>query len=81
MYISGNVAKPGSFPLTTDMNVLQLIADGGGLLEYADAKHIVVMRSENGRQTSYKFNYRDVVKQKHIEQNIPLKSGDTVIVP
>ena len=81
VFITGNVAKPATYPLTGNMNVLQLIALGGGLLEYADSKNIVIIRSENGHQDYHKFNYNDVVKQKHTEQNIMLKPGDTVVVP
>jgi polysaccharide biosynthesis/export protein len=80
-YITGNVAKPATYQLSGDMNVLQLIALAGGLLEYADAKNIVVIRTEAGYQQYHRFNYKDVVKQKHIEQNIVLKPGDTVVVP
>ena len=81
VFITGNVAKPGSFPLVGEMNVMQLIALAGGLQEYADSKNIVVMRTENGRQVAHRFNYKDVVRQKHVEQNIQLRPGDTVIVP
>src|SRR4030095_15910273 len=81
VFITGNVAKPGTYPLSERLNVLQLIALAGGLMEYADAKNIVVMRNDEGRQQSFKFNYKDVTKQKHLEQNIVLKSGDTVVVP
>jgi polysaccharide export outer membrane protein len=63
------------------MTVLQLIAVAGGLQEYADSSSIVVMRNDNGQKQALKFNYKDVVKQKHVEQNVALKSGDTVIVP
>jgi len=81
VYITGNVAKPATYPLVGEMNVLQLIAHAGGLQEYADAKHIVVIRSEGGRQQYHKFNYKDVVRQKRTDQNILLKPGDTVVVP
>jgi polysaccharide biosynthesis/export protein len=81
VYITGNVGKPGTYPLNGDMNVLQLIAQAGGLLEYADAKNVVVIRTENGRQRHFKFNYKDVIRQKRTEQNITLKPGDTVVVP
>jgi polysaccharide export outer membrane protein len=81
VFITGNVGKSGTYPLSGDMNVLQLIALAGGLAEYADAKNIVVMRNEAGRTQSFKFNYKDVVKQKNVEQNILLKPGDTVVVP
>lgn len=81
VFITGNVAKPGTYPLSGDMNVLQLIALAGGLAEYADAKNIVIMRNEGGQPQSFKFNYKDVVKQKNVQQNILLKPGDTVVVP
>jgi polysaccharide export outer membrane protein len=81
VFITGNVAKPGNYPLNGDMTVLQLIAVAGGLQEYADSGSIVVMRTENGQQKSFKFNYKDVIKQRHVEQNILLKAGDTVVVP
>jgi polysaccharide export outer membrane protein len=81
VYVTGNVAKPGTYPLTGDINVLQLLATAGGLLEYADEKNIVVIRKESGRDRYFKFNYKEVVNQKKVEQNILLKPGDTVIVP
>jgi polysaccharide export outer membrane protein len=81
VFITGMVAKPGTYPLMDNMTVLQLIAVAGGLQEYADSSSIVVMRNDNGQKQALKFNYKDVVKQKHVEQNVALKSGDTVIVP
>jgi polysaccharide export outer membrane protein len=81
VFITGNVMKPGTFPLTGEMNVLQLIALAGGLQEYADSKNILIMRKEGAQSQAFKFNYKDVTKQKNVEQNISLKPGDTVIVP
>jgi polysaccharide export outer membrane protein len=81
VYITGNVAKPSTYPLADGMTVLQLIAVGGGLLEFADSKNIVVVRKEEGRDMFFKFNYKDVSRQKKLDQNIILKPGDTVIVP
>jgi polysaccharide export outer membrane protein len=81
VFITGNVAKPSTYPLNGDMTILQLIALAGGVLEYADADKIVLIRTENGRAQYHKFNYKDVVKQKSVQQNILLKPGDTVVVP
>ena len=81
VYITGQVTKPGAYPIIGQMNVLQLIAMAGGLIEYADSKNIVVMRNENGAPKYTKFNYKDVMKGKNTEQNLVLKPGDTVIVP
>jgi polysaccharide biosynthesis/export protein len=80
-FITGEVNKPGPYPLTSPTTVMQLISMAGGLREYADAKKIMIMRSENGRQISLPFNYKDVAGGKHLEQNIELKPGDTVVVP
>lgn len=80
VFITGNVAKPGTYPLTGTTTVLQLIAIAGGLNEYADEKGIAVMRVEGGRTTSLKFNYKDVTRGRKLEQNVELKPGDTVVV-
>jgi polysaccharide export outer membrane protein len=77
--ITGQVTKSGSYELKQGMTVLHLIAEAGGLLEYADEGHIVVMRKEPA--ASFKFNYKDVIKGKNVQQNIALKPGDIVIVP
>ena len=61
--------------------VLQLLATAGGVLEYAKSKDIRIMRTDAGKQVSYKFNYKDVIEGKNLKQNIELKPGDTVIVP
>ena len=81
VFVTGQVGKSGSYPLIGEMNVLQMIAHVGGLLEYADSKNIVVLRAENGQERRFKFNYKDVVKGKNLQQNILLKPGDTIIVP
>ena len=81
VFVTGQVGKPGPYPLTTTTTVLQLLATAGGVLEYAHSKDIRVMRTEHGRQVSYRFNYKDVVKGKNLKQNIELKPGDTIIVP
>jgi polysaccharide export outer membrane protein len=81
VFIDGNVAKVGAYPLLAPTSVLQLIATAGGLLEWAKQKDIVILRTVDGRQVAYEFNYNDVKKGKNLQQNILLKPGDTVVVP
>jgi polysaccharide export outer membrane protein len=81
VFITGQVAKPGTYPLGGPTTVLQLIALSGGVAEYADKSHIVVVRKEGGKDVSLPFNYGDVMRGKSLQQNIELKPGDTVIVP
>jgi len=81
VFIVGEVAKPGTYPLAGPTSVLQLIATAGGLGEFASSDEIVVLRTVAGRQVRLPFNYKSVVKGKKADQNIELKSGDTVVVP
>ena len=80
VFVLGEVASAGMVPLTADMTVLQLIAIGGGLLEYAKKDDITVIRIEEGHQKRLKFNYDEVVKGKNVAQNIFLQPGDVVVV-
>jgi polysaccharide export outer membrane protein len=81
VFITGEVGKPGAFPLASTMTVMQLIAVAGGLTEFADANAIAVLRVEDGRTSTLPFAYKDVVKGKKVEQNIVLRPGDTIVVP
>lgn len=80
VFVLGNVANPGMVTLSTDMNMLQLIAVVGGLLEFADKDDITIIRTVGGQEKRLKFNYNDVVKGKNVKQNILLQPGDTVVV-
>lgn len=81
VFVTGSVRTPGAHPLVGPLSVLQAIAMCGGLSEYANAKNITVLRTEGGRIQTFKFNYKDVVNGKRLEQNIQLRPGDTVVVP
>jgi polysaccharide export outer membrane protein len=80
VYITGEVGKPGPYPLTTPMTVLQLIAAAGGLSDYARREDIIIMRTENGIPRTYTFDYESVSRRRKLGQNILLKPGDTVVV-
>jgi polysaccharide export outer membrane protein len=81
VFITGQVEKPGHYPLTSATTILQLIATAGGLKEFVEGKNIVVVRTENGSQATFPFDYQDLLKRKNFRQNIELKPGDTVVVP
>ena len=79
VFITGQVVKPGPYVITTPTTVLQLIAMAGGLKDFADSEHIVIVRTDAGKTSSFAFNYKDI--RKNLRQNIELKPGDTVVVP
>jgi polysaccharide export outer membrane protein len=80
VYIVGEVGRPGTIQLGSQMNVLQALAEAGGLLEHANKGDIVVVRSVHGKEERFKFNYNDVVRGRNTQQNIKLLPGDTILV-
>ena len=80
-FITGNVEKPGMYPLNVPMTVVQLIATAGGLREFVSGRNIVILRREGGQDVRFPFDYQAVVGGRRLQQNIELRPGDTVIVP
>jgi polysaccharide biosynthesis/export protein len=76
-YMDGQIAKAGEYPLVVPTTVLEAISKAGGLQPFANGKRIYILRGT----TRIKFNYKDVLRGKHMDQNILLKSGDHVVVP
>ena len=80
IYIIGEVSRPGTFQLGSEMTVLQALGEAGGFVEGAKKSDVAIVRNEGGKQQRFKFNYNDVVKGKNPQQNIRLLPGDTIIV-
>ena len=81
IFVIGKVTRPGDFALTRPIDVMQAISLAGGLTPFASSDSIRVLHREGNRESSVRFRYSEVSKGKHLEQNILLQSGDTVIVP
>jgi polysaccharide export outer membrane protein len=79
VYVTGEVLRPGAYALTDTINVVQLIARAGGTTSYAKKKQVYVLRAGTGAKV--KVDYRKVLLGQHIEQNVQLNPGDTVVVP
>ncbi len=81
VFVLGEVARAGAFPMIPNMTVLQALSTAGGFDQFAKLNGIYVLRNENGKQVTYPFNYKDVVRGLKSEQNIILRPGDTIVVP
>lgn len=81
VFLTGEVARPGALALLPNMTVLQALSSGGGFTQFAKLKNIYVLRIESGKQVKHPFNYKEVVKGKNQEENIPLQAGDVIVVP
>jgi polysaccharide export outer membrane protein len=76
-YVSGQVRKPGAYTLSSPKTFLEAISEAGGPVEFAKSKAILILR---GHQ-KFLFNYNDVSKGKHMEQNLLVQDGDFINVP
>jgi polysaccharide export outer membrane protein len=80
VFVTGEVLHSGPMTLLPQMTMLQALSQAG-FTQFANLKAIYLLRGVNGRQQKLPFNYKEVVKGNHPEQNIFLKPGDTVVVP
>jgi polysaccharide export outer membrane protein len=76
-FIIGEVVRPGPYPLTVKMTVLEALTNAGNFRDFANPKKIIILR----KGQRLKFNYKDVIKGKKPEQNVTLENGDQIIVP
>jgi len=81
VYLIGHAAKEGLFAINSSTTVLQIIAQAGGLKDFAKRKKIYILRQQGSEQTRFRFNYDDVIRGKNMQQNILLEPGDTIVVP
>jgi polysaccharide biosynthesis/export protein len=79
VYITGEVQRPGAYPLLDAMNLVQLVARSGGLTDFAKRKQVYVLRAVNSARVN--VNYEKVLKGQAPKQNVELAPGDTVVVP
>jgi polysaccharide export outer membrane protein len=81
IYVMGAVRREGSLLVRSPMTVLQAIIEAGGLTEYAKQSKIYILRTTNGKQTRFSFDYAAAIKGARTEQNILVQPGDSIVVP
>ena len=80
-FVTGEMNKTGSFPLVMPTTILDAISNAGGFKEFANQKKIVILRKQpDGTRKELHFNYKDVIRNKHVEQNVYLQPDDHIIV-
>ena len=81
IYVLGRVNKPGDYQAGRLLDVLQALSLAGGMTPFADEDGIRIIRRVNGRSQALPFQYSKVRKGNDMAQNIPLQSGDVLLVP
>ncbi len=80
IYMIGEIGRVGPLPLTPGMSILQAIATAGGVSQYANSRHIYILRGPPGKQQKIKFDYKRALKSGDM-QGITLVPGDTIVFP
>jgi len=75
--ITGEVMRPGQYPLVVKTRVFDALNNAGGFRDFANKGKIKIIRGKE----RIKFNYNEVLKGKKLEQNIFVEPGDTIVVP
>ena len=75
--VTGQVKRPGPFPLVRTTTVFEALTDAGGFLDnFSNTRDILILR---GDQT-FHFSYKDYINSRHREKNIVLQNNDTIVV-
>jgi polysaccharide export outer membrane protein len=82
IFVTGEVAKPGSYVVRQPTTLMQAIALAGGIGPFAAKARIQVRRRvPGGDETIFMFNYKAYEAGADLEGNITLHAGDVIMVP
>ena len=66
-YILGEVEKPGTYPYTSGLSVVNAVATAGGYTYRANTKRVFIKRPDSDKEEEYP-----------LESNTPVAPGDTI---
>ncbi|WP_424831766.1 polysaccharide biosynthesis/export family protein [Ruegeria sp.] len=81
VFIMGEVGIPGKHLATQGTTILQVLAQAGGLTNFAAPKRIELRRADNKTGVMNKYTYNHNGSGSGIKGNTVLKPGDVVVVP
>ncbi len=81
IFVIGKVNNPGGFQIGQYTDVMQALSLAGGLTPFAREGSVKVLRRDREIQTTFPFDYSEVLQGESLEQNIVLQRGDIVMVP
>lgn len=86
--VMGQVGQPGLFHLDYPVTIVKAVARAGGFTEWANFEITVIrqnsqgadIKAQNDKSSTHRFDYEVFLKGKDLEKNIPIKSGDVIVV-
>lgn len=77
--IMGAVSKPGTYPLSAGMSLMQVIGAAGGLTPLARGGDAMLTRVVSGQRQRFKIDIDSITEGR--ASDVPLQAGDLVYVP
>jgi polysaccharide export outer membrane protein len=81
IFITGEVLRPGPYPIRQATSLVQALSLAGGLGPFAAKRRIQIHRGSGADEQIYQFDYKAYEGGFGLESNIPLRAGDVIIVP
>lgn len=79
--VSGQVKKPGAYPLKGQLTVIEAISLAGGFTKIAARNNVKIMRVENNEKKTIRVRVADVNKKGDKFKDVALKRSDIVYIP
>lgn len=79
--VIGEVKATGRYELRSRATVLDVLAQAGGLSEFASRSRIVILRPEGTTVKRILFNYNKAISGDGEQQNFFLQPGDIILIP
>lgn len=78
-FVQGQVVRPGQYTLDQHLTLTKVIPIAGGFTQFADEDNIVILRDAGDKKERIEADFSRIIKSK--DEDIPIKPGDTIIVP
>lgn len=79
--VVGEASQPKSIPYRTDMSLLDVMIEVGGLTEFAAGNRASLIRRTAGEQNQYRVRVDDLLRGGDITANVQMQPGDVLIIP
>ena len=76
--VDGSVRKPGIYPATAPLTLVQVVALASGTDELANPRRVAIFRTIGGKRTAAAFDLTDIRRGE--EQDPSVYPGDTIVV-
>lgn len=79
--IIGEAMQPKVLPYHMGITLIDVMAEAGGLTEFADGNRAYLAREVNGKPKRYHLRIASLLKSGNMKANIELAPGDVIVIP